>query len=151
MSKTIRSLIDAFVAVAKEENLPLYYNNEYGGVDPNIFKWLPDAQVVEEELQKGTIAILEEVTTEDKMEQTALKLPLSQAIEYMTVNLKMGYFYKELRSLIIYLIDTKDGVPLELCCHVFGDELYLYLKEVEPNNTRSTRGLIETGFLRKIV
>lgn len=28
--KTIKTLTDAFVAVAKEKNIPLYYNNEYG-------------------------------------------------------------------------------------------------------------------------
>jgi hypothetical protein len=115
-------LTDAFVAVAKEKNIPLYYNNEYG-VEEDIFTWMPNAQVIEGD-GGGAVTMLEKTTTEKEMLETALKLPLSQAIERMTTELKNGYFSKNLKWLVIYLTDTNsEGVPLELFCCLNGGKL----------------------------
>jgi DNA polymerase elongation subunit (family B) len=65
--KTIRMLTDVFVKVAKEKNIPLYYNNEYG-VEENIFTWMPNAQVIEGE-SGGSITMLTKNTTEKEMLQ----------------------------------------------------------------------------------
>ncbi len=144
--KTIKQLTDKFVAVAKEKNIPLYYNNEYG-VEEDIFTWMPNAQVVEGD-GGGTITMLEKNTTEKEMLQTALKLPLSQAIERMTAELKSGYFSKNLKWLVIYLTDTNtEGVPLGLVCFLNGGELNLCVDGVNPGYAWDVDGGIGVGFL----
>lgn len=147
--KTIRMLTDAFVAVAKEKNIPLYYNNEYG-VEEDIFTWMPNAQVIEGD-SGGSITMLEKNTTEKEMLETALKLPLSQAIERMNAELKGGYFSKNLKWLVIYLTDTNtDGVPLELVCYLSDGELSLYVYEVDPGYTWDVDGDSVVGFLSNV-
>ncbi len=142
----IRNLTDAFVAVAKEKKFPLYYDNEYG-VDADIFNWLPEAQVVEGVDPKGSITMLKKNTTEGEMVKTALKLPLSQAIEKMTSELRAGYFSKNLKWLLIYLTDTKDGVPLEFVCRRRDGKLYLDVSWVFPDYAWYVVDDDEVGFL----
>lgn len=148
-SKTIRSLTDAFVAEAKKQNIPLYYDNEYG-VDGDIFDWLPNAKVIDGVRQKGTITMLEKNSTESEMLKTAVKLPLSQAIERMTDELRGGYFSKNWKWLVIYLTDTKDGVPLELVCDLNDDELRLCVRKVSPDDTWRVGDDREVGFLSNV-
>lgn len=128
INKSIRVLTDAFVAIAKEMNFPLYYNNEYG-VGARIFGWLPYAQVVESSGPQGTINMLQKNTRQVELFKAALKLPLSQAIERMNLELKNGYFNKQSRRLVICLTDIKDFTPLQLiCCHCDGKlQLNVYL------------------------
>jgi hypothetical protein len=146
--KTIRMLTDAFVAVAKKKNIPLYYNNEYG-VEEDIFTWMPNAQVVDGE-GGGVITMLSKNTTEKEILETALKLPLSQAIERMTAELRGGYFSKNLKWLVIYLTDTNtEGVPLLLICYLDDSLLNLYV-EVDPGNAWSVDDDYEVGFLSNI-
>ncbi len=144
--KTIRTLTDAFVAEAGRKNIPLYYNNEYG-VDADIFNWLPDVRVAEGVAPKAGITMLKKNTTESEMLKTAVKLPLSQAIERMTVAVADGYFSKNLKWLVIYLTDTKDGVPLKLLCHRNGGKLSLIVDGVSPDDTWRVDGGNEVGFL----
>lgn len=144
-TKTIRSLTDAFVDEAKKKGIPLYYNNEYG-VDADIFNWLPNAQVVEGDTPKGKITMLEKNTKEGEMVKTALKLPLSQAIERMTQAVSEGYFSKNLKWLVIYLTDTKDGVPLELVCSRDDGKLDLGVGKVLPDGVWDVGGGREVGF-----
>ncbi len=147
--KTIRMLTDAFVAVAKEKNIPLYYNNQYG-VEEDIFTWMPNAQVVEGD-PGGTITMLQKTTTEKEMLETALKLPLSQAIERMTAELKHGYFSKNLKWLVIYLTDTNsEGVPLLLVCRLYDGGLLLCVLGVGPGRTWGVGGGREVGFLSNV-
>lgn len=147
--KTIRMLTDAFVAVAKEKNIPLYYNNQYG-VEEDIFTWMPNAQVVEGD-PGGTITMLQKTTTEKEMLETALKLPLSQAIERMTAELKHGYFSKNLKWLVIYLTDTNsEGVPLELICLLDDGKLGRCVREVGPDDTWPVGDGFEVGFLSNV-
>ncbi len=147
--KTIKTLTDAFVAVAKEKNIPLYYNNEYG-VEEDIFTWMPNAQVIEGD-SGGSITMLEKNTTEKEVLQTALKLPLSQAIERMTAELKSGYFSKNLKWLVIYLTDTHtDGVPLELICRLRVGKLDLYVLRVSPDDAWYVGDVHEIGFLSNV-
>jgi hypothetical protein len=145
-SKTIRSLTDAFVAVAKEKNFPLYYSNEFG-VDTDIFDWLPQATVAEGEAPNGAITMLRKNTAERNMTPNALKLPLSQAIERMTDELRNGYFDRQLKWLIIYLSDTKGGVPLELVCYRDGGRLRLNVYEVSPVDVWGVDDGYGVGFL----
>lgn len=147
--KTIRMLTDAFVAVAKEKNIPLYYNNQYG-VEEDIFTWMPNAQVVEGD-PGGTITMLQKNTTEKEMLETALKLPLSQAIERMTAELKHGYFSKNLKWLVIYLTDiNSEGGPLKLFCRLDDGELRLCVDEVYPVSTWRVGDDSEVGFLSNV-
>ncbi len=147
--KTIRMLTDAFVAVAKEKNIPLYYDNEYG-VEEDIFTWMPNAQVIEGD-SGGSITMLTKNTLEKEMLQTALKLPLSQAIERMTAELKNGYFSKNLKWLVIYLTDTNsEGVPLELICYLDGGGLDLYVRGVSPDGTWDVGDGRGVGFLSNV-
>ena len=117
----IRMLTDTFVSKAQEKGITLYYDNEYK-VDADIFNWLPDAVIVEGPIPPTSITPLpKEGMTEGVMLQTALQLPLSQAIQRMTEELTNGYFDEKNKVLIIYLTDTKDGVPLELIGFRRGD------------------------------
>ena len=147
--KTIRMLTDAFVAVAKEKNIPLYYNNEYG-VEEDIFTWMPNAQVIEGDAG-GVITMLEKTTTEKEMLETALKLPLSQAIERMTTELKNGYFSKNLKWLVIYLTDTNsEGGPLELVCRLRDGGLRLCVGRVNSGSAWRVDDGREVGFLSNV-
>ena len=128
---TIKTLIKKFTDKAKEKGITLYYDNEYK-VDADIFNWLPDAVVVEGPIPPTSITPLpKEGMTEGVMLQTALRIPLSQAIQKMTEELANGYFDERNKVLIIYLTDTKDGVPLGLIggCHG-GGELNLGVNRV---------------------
>ena len=146
--KTIRMLTDAFVVVAKEKSIPLAYDNEYG-VDEDIFAWLPNAQVVEGN-PGGNITMLEKNTKESKMLITALKLPLSQAIERMTSELRGDYFSKNLKWLVIYLTNTNEaGVPLKLVCSRSDGELYLHVRKIDPDYTWDVVDDFGVGFLNK--
>lgn len=111
--RTIRMLTDNFVAKAKGKNITLYYENKYG-VDADIFNWLPNTEVIDGEQPSTNISMLEQTTTEADMLKTAIKLPLSQAIERMTSELEAGYFDEKNKILIIYLTDQKDGISLRL-------------------------------------
>lgn len=145
--KTIRTLTDAFVAKAKEKGFPLYYNNEYG-VDADIFGWLPNARVVDGNLD-GKITMLSETTTEGTMLKTAVKFPLSQAIEKMTEKLIEGYFDEKNKVFIIFLTDEKDGVPLELVGLRSSDgELYLGVNKVFSGNRWNVDGE-QVGFFSR--
>lgn len=144
--KTIRSVIEKFVVEAKKQDIPLYYTNEYG-VDADIFNWLPGAVVVEGDAPIGIITILRQNTTEGEMVKTALKLPLSQAIERMTQAVAEGFFSKNLKWLVIYLTDTKNGVPLELVCCRGDGQLNLHVSEVASVDVWLVDGDREVGFL----
>ena len=147
--KTIRMLTDAFVAVAKEKHIPLYYSNQYG-VEEDIFTWMPNAQVVEGD-PGGTVTMLQKTTTEKEMLETALKLPLSQTIERMTAELKNGYFSKNLKWLVIYLTDTNsEGVPLELVCNLDDGKLRLCVGKVRSDNAWTVGDAREVGFLSNV-
>ena len=144
--KTIKSLIKNFTDEAKKQKIPLWYSNNYG-VDTDIFDWMPNAKIVEG-TQNGNITMLEKNTTEKEMLETALKLPLSQAIERMTAELKNGYFSKNLKWLVIYLTDTNsEGVPLKLICDLDVGELRLCVHKVRPDRTWAVDGDYEVGFL----
>lgn len=144
--KTIKDLVKQFTDEAKAQNIQLYYTNEYG-VDGNIFDWLPQAQVVEGVFPKGSITMLKENTKESEMLKTALKIQLSQAIERMTKAVRDGYFSKNLKWLVIYLTDTKDGVPLELVCSLNDGELALYVDEVYSDDSWDVGDGNEVGLL----
>lgn len=111
---------------------------------------MPNAQVIEGD-SGGSITMLEKNTTEKEMLETALKLPLSQAIERMTVELKSGYFSKNLKWLVIYLTDTNiDGVPLKLICRLDDGELGLCVFKVYPDDTWRVDVDDEIGFLSNV-
>ena len=145
--KTIKDLIKNFTDEAKKQGILLWYSNEYG-VDTDICDWMPNAKVVNGDISENAITMLQKATTEKEMLETALKLPLSQAIERMTAELKNGYFSKNLKWLVIYLTDTNsEGVPLKLLCHLRGGRLRLYVNEVDPDDTWHVDGDDEVGFL----
>lgn len=144
--KTIKDLIKDFTDEAKRQGIPLYYINGYG-VNIDIFTWMPNAQVVEGN-HNSAITMLQKNTNEKEMLKTALKLPLSQAIERMTAELKNGYFSKNYKWLVIYLTDTNsDGVPLKLVCFLRDGGLDLCVSEVDPDGAWGVDGDLEVGFL----
>lgn len=145
-TKSIRTLVETFVAEVKIKNIPLCCNNEYG-VDIDIFNWLPGAEVVNGDVPKGAITMLKKDTTEGEMLETALKLPLSQAIERMTEAVHNDYFNKNLKWLVIYLTDTKDGVPLRLICFRRDGKLFLRVRKVSPDDFWYVDDGSEVGFL----
>ncbi|MCC6198596.1 hypothetical protein IT401_00005, partial [Candidatus Nomurabacteria bacterium] len=146
--RTLHSLTNAFVSVAKEKSFPLYYDNEYG-VDSDIFTWPVDQTVTEGDAPKGSITMLKKNTTERKMLKTALKLPLSQAIERMTAELTSGYFDETKKISIIYLTDVNsNGVPLMLVGYRCDDgRLYLNVNRVDPDRTWYVVNGHRVGFL----
>ncbi|MCC6198647.1 hypothetical protein IT401_00285, partial [Candidatus Nomurabacteria bacterium] len=147
--RTLHSLTNAFVSVAKEKSFPLYYDNEYG-VDSDIFTWPGNLTVIDGDFSQGTITMLEKNTTEREMLKTALKLPRSQAIERMTAELTSGYFDETKKALIIYLTDVNsNGVPLELVGRRYGDgKLNLNVNWVIPDDTWFVDYGYRVGFLR---
>lgn len=143
----IRDLTNKFVEVAKSKDFPLFYTNEEQ-VDPDIFNWLPNAPSATGEVPPSNITMLpKDGMTEGDMLKTALKLPLAQAIMKMTTELTTGYFDEKKKILIIYLTDSKDGVPLKLIGSRYGDgELYLSVSKVFGDDRWVVDGRV-VGFL----
>lgn len=135
-STGIRSLTNEFVRIAKQKNIRLYHNNEYG-VDADIFNWLPNAVVTETLAPTGVWKNVdtENGTNEKTMQETAIKISLSQAIVKFTEMLKNGDFDKKETYRIIFLTETRDGNPLELICSRSSDgKLRLYVDVVHPGS-----------------
>lgn len=143
---TIQALLDAFVLEVKKQNIPLYYEK---GVDPEILNWLPEAKVIKNLAPKGDFISIKNKKNERVMLETALKLPLSQAIEKMTKAVRNLYFNKN-SWIVIFLTDTlRDGTPLKLTCECTREgELCLKLDRVHLNNdwrlTSDFRWFLET-------
>jgi hypothetical protein len=116
-STGIRSLTDEFVRIAKQKNITLYYNNEYG-VDADIFNWLPNAVVTETPPPAGVWKPVDadNGTSVKVMLETAIKMSLTQAIQTFTEMLKNGDFDTKETYRIIFLTETRDGNPLRLIC-----------------------------------
>lgn len=135
VSTGIRLLTDEFVRIAKLKNITLYYNNEHG-VDSDIFNWLPNSTVTETPPPAGVWKSVdtENGTNEKTMQESAIKMSLSQAVVKFTKMLKNGEFDKKETYRIIFLTETKDGNPLKLLCRRNSDgKLYLYVYGVYPD------------------
>lgn len=131
---TIRTLTDEFAKIARTKNITLYYNNEYG-VDGDIFTWLPNAVVTEVLPPTGEWKPVDtdNGTSEKTMQESALKMSLSQAIVTFTEMVKNGEFDKKETYRIIFLTETKNGNPLELVCdRNSGGRLSLCVSGVLP-------------------
>lgn len=133
---TIRSLTDSFVKIARQKNIPLYYNTELG-VDADIFGWLPSATVSSVAFPKGTWTPVDTTkgTTEKEMLKTAQKMCLSQAVQSFTAELEAGTFDVLSTYRIIFLEETDaQGNSLKLLCgRCSGGELDLYVDRVNPD------------------
>jgi hypothetical protein len=140
---TIRNLTDSFVSIARQKNIPLYYDTELG-VDADIFGWLPSATVSSVAFPKGTWTPVDTKngTTEKEMLKTAQKMCLSQAIQSFTAELEAGTFDALLTYRIIFLEETDaQGNSLRLLCGRFSDGgLYLYVNRVPPDDRWSDAG-----------
>lgn len=134
---TIRNLTDNFVSIARQKNIPLNYNNEYG-VDGDIFNWLPNATVSTNPFPKGSWNKVDtkNSTTEKVMLETAQIMSLSQAIQCFSQELTNGTFDKLDTYRIIFLEEKNDeGVALELVCGRLSDgELHLCVDRVSPDD-----------------
>jgi len=129
---TIKDLIKNFTDTAKEKNITLYYTNEYG-VDEDIFGWLPYATVSSDPVPSGNWKNVDTKngTSEKTMLESAVKMPLAQAIQKFTEMLKNGEFDKLETYRIIFLTETKVEIPLKLYCSRRPDgKLYLNVDEV---------------------
>lgn len=132
---TIRTLTDEFTKIARTKNITLYYNNEYG-VDGDIFIWLPNAVVTETLPPTGEWKPVDtdNGTSERTMQESAVKMSLSQAIVKFTEMLRNGEFDKKETYRIIFLTETKNGNPIELYCGRYsGGELNLCVDVVHPD------------------
>ncbi len=139
----VRSLTDEFVKIAKEKGITLYYDNEYG-VDSDIFAWVPNATISEDELPTGNWKSVDSNngTTEREMLTTAVKMSLSQAIQYFTKELIAGTFDKKETYRLIFITETDvNGNSLKLWCFRFSDgELNLFVDQVDPDNSWNDEG-----------
>jgi len=141
-STGIKLLTDEFVKIARTKNIPLYYDNEYG-VDADIFNWLPNAIVTETPPPTGVWKQVDTKngTNEKTMQETAVKMSLSQAIVKFTEMLKNGDFDKSETHRIIFLTETKNGNPLKLLCNrLSGGKLSLYVIGVNPDSVWDVAG-----------
>lgn len=131
-----KDLIKQFTDTAKSKNIPLYYDNEYG-VDADIFNWLPNAIVTETPPPTGVWKQVDTKndTNEKTMQETSVKMSLSQAIVKFTEMLKNGDFDKSETHRIIFLTETRNGNPLRLVCRRYsGGGLDLYVYDVGPGS-----------------
>ena len=131
----IKQLIKNFTDACKEKGYTMYYNNECG-VDKDIFDWMPDAEVTDTKIPTGDFTKVDTKNgiTEEVMFKTAITLDLSQAIIKFTEMIKDGGFDKSETYRIIFLNETRNGVPLELVCdRNSGGMLVLHVREVLPD------------------
>jgi hypothetical protein len=138
----IRPLTDEFVRIAKQKNITMHHDNEYG-VDVDIFNWFPNAIVTETQPPTGVwkSVDIENGTNEKTMSKTAVKMPLAQAIVKFTEMLKNGEFDTLKTCRVIFLTETVDDSPLMLLCLRDSDgELDLYVDGVYPDNVLHDAG-----------
>ncbi len=130
----IGSLIDEFVRITESKNITLYRNNEYSD-DNGILSWLLEVTVNKNPAPKGTWKPVDATngTVEEEAMDTAVKMPLSQAIVKVTEMVKNGEFDKKRTCRIIFLTETRNGEALKLVCswHSNGT-LDLNVSEVSP-------------------
>lgn len=132
---TIKQLIKEFTDAVKEKGYTLFYDNEHG-VAFNTSDLLPDVKVSDTKIPTGTFKQVdtENGTTESEMLKTAIKLDLAQAIKKFTEMVRNGEFDKNGTYRIIFLNESRDGVPLKLTCNRFYDgELGLSVHKVHPH------------------
>ena len=144
---TTEQLIKNFTDACKEKGYILGYDNEYG-VDEDIFDCIPDIevsdkhQILPHEYFKQVDT--ENSTTENEMLKTAVKLDLSQAIIMFTKIIKdcdFDKFDKNKNNKIIFVNETRNGVPLKLVCRRYSDgKLYLSVSEVHPDDEWNDAG-----------
>lgn len=133
---TIKDLIKNFTDTAKEKGITLGYSNEYG-VDSDIFTWIPNAEVITNPVPTGSWKMCDENgTRESEMLTTAVKMSLSQAIQYFTKELIAGTFDKKETYRLIFITETDvNGNSLKLWCNRRSDgKLSLCVRQVDPGN-----------------
>lgn len=135
IEETIESLLQNFGDIAKAKNIPLYYTTQTG-TDPDIEKWLPNAELSQNPTPDGLWKNVDTKngTSEKTMLKTAQKMSLSQAIKKFTEMLEEGTFDKLETYRIIFLEEMDaNGNSLELVCRRSSDgKLSLYVSKVDP-------------------
>lgn len=138
MEESISNLLQKFGNTARGKNIPLYYSNKTGA-DPDIEKWLPNAEVSKNPIPDGLWKNVDSIkgTTEKIMLETAQKMSLSQAISKFNKMLEEAIFDKLGTCRIIFLEETKknvDGSCLKLVCDRYSDgRLRLYVDRVSTS------------------
>lgn len=132
----IKAISQDIKSACQEKNIPNYYTNEYG-MDEDVINWHPDTESIDAIETDGKFEPVdtENGTTEEAMLKTAVKMSRKQAGKKFAEMIRNGEFDKNETYRIIFLNETRNGVPLELFCLRFSDgELRLYVDGVFPDD-----------------